>query len=127
MANHLMKLCFKKLPYLKHLKIFGCDAYPLKLQGNFDKFENEDIILAVYIDDIVIMSKELKRVEELKQHIKKRFKAKDLGKLTFILGLNVEQQNGVLIINQKSYINKLIERFNLQTSKVTFLYSRITI
>ena len=30
---------FKKLPNLKHLKIFGCDAYPLKLNEKGDKFE----------------------------------------------------------------------------------------
>ena len=29
---------FKKLPNLKHLKIFGCDAYPLKLNEHGDKF-----------------------------------------------------------------------------------------
>ena len=29
---------FKKLPNLKHLKIFGCDAYPLKLNEKGDKF-----------------------------------------------------------------------------------------
>ena len=33
------ELIFKKLPSLKHLKVFGCKAYPLIVKKQCDKFE----------------------------------------------------------------------------------------
>ncbi len=54
----------------------------------------------------------------MKKHIKKKFKAKDMGQLKFILGLNIERRSDrMMVINQKAYINKLIERFKLNNSK----------
>ena len=48
----------------------------------------------------------------------KMFKFKDLGKINYILEIKIEGGNdGVMLINQKHYLSKLIENFGFQLSK----------
>ncbi len=79
------------------------------------------MIVAIYVDDIVIIGEETERVVEFKIQIRNKFKTKDLGQLNFILGITVEKLNdNVLIIHQKNYIDKIINDFKtLKDSKDT--------
>lgn len=69
-------------------------------------FVNKDLIIAIYVDDIVIIGR--------KNHISNRFKTKDLGNLNFILGINVERlTDNILVIHQKNYIDKIMKDFKI--------------
>ena len=58
------------------------------------------------------MGRESKKIQEFKNHIHTKFKTKDLGKLSFLLGIKIEFiNNEMLVINQKHYIDKIISRF----------------
>jgi hypothetical protein len=75
-------------------------------------FKNQYLIIAIYVDDIVIMGRESKKFEEFKNHKHTKFKTKDLGKLSFLLGIKIEFfNNETLIINQTHYIDRIISRF----------------
>ena len=68
-------------------------------------FCNERLIIAVYVDDILIIGEDLSDIEVFKKQIGLRFKTKDLGRLNYILGITVEYLNeNVVKINQKGYI-----------------------
>ncbi len=49
------------------------------------------IILAVYVDDIVIMGRSIQLIETTKDELKGKFKVKDLGPINWILGVTVER------------------------------------
>ena len=54
-------------------------------------FVNKDLIIAIYVDDIIIIGKKSQVIVDFKKQVNNRFKTKDLGNLNFILGINVER------------------------------------
>lgn len=50
-------------------------------------------ILAVYIDDIIVIGNDQQDTRNAKSIVKKTFKIKDLGKLRFFLGMEVAYSN----------------------------------
>jgi hypothetical protein len=57
-------------------------------------------------------------------HLKKEFEMKDLGKINFYLGLQMEHLQTGILVHQSGYIKKVLEKFNidkaylLRTSKI---------
>ena len=79
-------------------------------------FYNQDVLVAVYVDDLVITGS-ISNIAKFKENLGKKFKMRDLGKLNFILGIKIEYSNNRMLINQKHYISKMLEEFNLQSCK----------
>ena len=50
---------------------------------------NGTIVLAVYVDDIVITGNDDEGIQLLKSHLSKHFHMKDLGLLHYFLGIEV--------------------------------------
>ena len=77
------------------------------------------VILAIWVDDLVIIGKEIKALENTKQLLHDEFEMKDLGELKYFLGICVERNRmeQSIHINQQGYINQVLERFNMQDSK----------
>jgi hypothetical protein len=79
-------------------------------------FVYKDLIIAIYVDDIVIIGRKNHIIVDFKKEINNRFKTKDLGYLNFILGINVERlTDNTLVIHQKNYIDKLTKDFKSET------------
>lgn len=58
----------------------------------FIRSEGADVtIVAVYVDDLIILTKTPKKMDEVKRSLTSQFKMKDLGKLHYCLGINIEQ------------------------------------
>ena len=53
-------------------------------------------------------------MDEIKGHLSKAFKMKDMGNLHYCLGVNIEQTKDGIRLSQKQYIMKMIERYVLQ-------------
>ena len=49
----------------------------------------ECIYLIVYVDEIVITGSDQDDIQKLKQHLFNHFQTKDLGKLTYFLGIEI--------------------------------------
>ena len=78
------------------------------------------LLLGVYVDDI-ICAHNRKNFNWFKEAFTKKFRSKHLGKLSWFLGLAVDQHEDYSVcINQHKYISKLVERFipNCSTSSV---------
>lgn len=79
------------------------------------------IILAVFVDDIVIAfhASDEKEWASIKQLITSKFKVKDLGDAQFILGMRIvrDRKQRTLHIDQTLYISKVLERFNMMKAK----------
>lgn len=80
--------------------------------------ENSDniIILAVYVDDMIVLWKNESMKDSLIENLKKEFKMKDLGFAKSFLGVTLNYKVGeTLKIDQQPYIEKVLKRFDMVT------------
>ena len=69
------------------------------------------ILLGVYVDDIIVAHNR-KNFEWFTKEFTAGFNSKHLGKLTWFLGMGVDQNDDYSVtVNQTSYVKKLIEKF----------------
>ena len=82
----------------------------LKVSGS--KF----IFLILYVDDILLATNDLHLLYEMKRFLSNNFEMKDMGKATYVIGIEIfrNRSQGMLGLSQKSYINKVLERFRMQ-------------
>jgi len=79
------------------------------------------IIVAVYVNDFLFISKSLKFVESSKLEMSSYFKMKDLGLAKWILQmeLNHDILNGITTLSQSQYIEEILERHRMANSQPT--------
>jgi transposase InsO family protein len=75
------------------------------------------IFLVLYVDDILLASNDLGLLRETKRFLFDNFEMKDLGEASFVLGIEIhrDRSRGILGLSQKSYISRVLERFNMST------------
>ena len=74
-------------------------------------------IVAVHVDDLILLTESEHEMINLKASLSARFKMKDMGKLHYCLGVNIKQENGSLMLSQEQYINKILYKYKLQDCK----------
>ena len=80
----------------------------------FIKNESNNLkIIAVYVDDLILIAKSLNEIQQMKDSLSKTFKMKDMGQLRYCLGINFELTEQGISLCQKQYLNKLLERYKL--------------
>ncbi|CAK9820302.1 Retrovirus-related Pol polyprotein from transposon TNT 1-94 [Anthophora plagiata] len=79
----------------------------------------DSVILIIYVDDLILASKNIKVLEEIKLNLMSAFKMVDLGQISNILGINIKRDGptGKIRLTQKKYIEDLIRRFNMEDAK----------
>lgn len=73
---------------------------------------NAYVVLVIYVDDMLLASLSVKEIKILKSKLSKRFMMKDLGPAKQIIGMKIVRQDGYLKLNQKRYIEKVLNSFN---------------
>ena len=68
------------------------------------------IYLLLYVDDMLITSRNQDEMCRLKAQLSKEFEMKDLGEAKKILGMEIERdrQRGTLCLTQKQYLKKVL-------------------
>lgn len=90
-----------------------------QLKSDVCVFVNKHLILAIYVDDLVIAGKNADNINNFKMAISRRFKAKDLGKINYVLKIKVEQiPGGGWKLHQHNYIDDLIKMYGLNNEKI---------
>jgi len=74
-------------------------------------FWRKGTYLYLHVDDIAIFSK---TPEIFKSEVKSKFKVKDLGEASFLLGMKIEKLSDSTNISQSHYIDNLLSRFNFE-------------
>lgn len=76
---------------------------------NADKF----LILLLYVDDILVASNDIIKLNEVKLKLSKEFEMTILGKPKQFLGICIKRdiENQVIVLSQESYIDKILNRF----------------
>ena len=70
------------------------------------------IIIAMWVDDLVIFGKDTASINELKAALKKEYEMKDLGELKYFLGIQVhrDKDQKIIHINQTGYTRMILDR-----------------
>lgn len=78
-----------------------------------------NVILIVYVDDILVAAKNLEELIKIKKVLKNKFKMNDLGKVTNILGIQVNREGdtGNIKISQRRYIEEALTKFGMENCK----------
>lgn len=79
------------------------------------------LIVAVYVDDLLILSSNKKDKQRLKNELKQTFRMKDLGEAHHILGMRIlrDRQKGIITLDQSTYIKKMLDHFGMEDCKET--------
>jgi len=77
------------------------------------------IILAVHVDDMLMVSNSNSKLAKMKLALGQHFKVKDLGEVNFLLGIRVvrNRESGSIELLQQAYIDQLLKHFNLREAK----------
>jgi len=73
-------------------------------------------IIAIYVDDMLIMSENQSEINKTKSALSKEFEMKDLGEVSTVLGMRIRRniQDGWLFIDQEAYIKKILKEYNME-------------
>ena len=85
----------------------------------FYRYDQDAIVLAVDVDDITITGDSKRGIKRFKEQLSTQYKIKDLGDLNWLLGLEVtrDRNQRTITFGQSVYIQKVVDRFNLQDTK----------
>jgi hypothetical protein len=74
------------------------------------------IIVAIYVDDILITGPDKNRIEKLKSALKEEYQMKDMENVSRYLGLDVVQSKDkeTIRVNQKTYIRSILKTFGFE-------------
>ncbi len=80
---------------------------------------SELMILAVYVDDLLLTGQSQAEIDVTKKELSTRFRMKDLGKLHHFLGMEVIQDliDGTVWFGQTAYTNTLLLKYGMEESK----------
>ena len=75
--------------------------------------QNNMKIIAVYVDDLILIAKTSSKVQQMKESLSNTFKTKDMGHLCYCLGINFEVTKQGISLCQKQYLLRILENYRL--------------
>lgn len=74
------------------------------------------LIIAVYVDDLLIFSNDKREEQRVKQYLKNNFEMKDLGSVKKCLGMTIERDisQGELYLHQANHIEYMLQKFAMK-------------
>src|SRR5438046_7720002 len=75
------------------------------------------VVLAVYVDDILVLGKTREICDQFYNEISQHFRMEYKGPVTSFLGLNIIQDGSRIAINQIGYIEHMLARFQMERAK----------
>ena len=79
--------------------------------------ENSYMFIVLYINDILLASNDIDLLNETKNFLFGHFDMMDLREASYVLGIKIlcDRTNVVLRLFQKTYIDRILKRFNMQS------------
>ena len=77
------------------------------------------IIIAVYVDDLIIASNSVKERVHLQNQLSQQYQMKDMGELHWCLGMRITRDRTArtIKVDQSAYIMKVLKRFTMEQCK----------
>lgn len=72
------------------------------------------IIIPIFVDDITLAGKSKKAIDETIAELSRRFKLRDLGPTSFLLGIHITRDwdKHTISLSQRQYVVDMLEKFN---------------
>ena len=88
-----------------------------RLNEDSSLYISGDLIILIFVEDIVLFSKNKKAIREAKGWLSEAFKMVDLGSLKLFLGMQIDRNRGekTMVVGQERYIAKVLERCNMES------------
>lgn len=86
----------------------------------FSKIESKNMIfIAIYVDDVLYFTNSDEMKKNLHHILTSNFKMKDMGDAECCVGLNItrDKSKGIIFLDQRKYIEEVLERFNMTNCK----------
>jgi hypothetical protein len=80
---------------------------------------NGTILILLYVDDMIITGDDISGIRALQSFLSQNFEMKDLGTLSYFLGLEVTSSTDGYYLSQAKYASDLLSRAGLTDSKTT--------
>ena len=71
------------------------------------------VLLAVYVDDILVTCSDTKGNADIKQHLQTHFVTKDIGKPRYFLGIEFAYVHGKMALSQRKYVLDFLQETGL--------------
>uniref|UniRef100_A0A2N9J4W0 Reverse transcriptase Ty1/copia-type domain-containing protein n=1 Tax=Fagus sylvatica TaxID=28930 RepID=A0A2N9J4W0_FAGSY len=84
----------------------------------FRRSDHGITLLLLYVDDIIITGDDVQGIQDLKRFLGQHFEMKDLGPLSYFLGLEVSSSSDGYYLTQAKYTSDLISRAGITDSKI---------
>jgi len=99
----------------KSMAALGCT----RLLSDSGLFVNEQktIVVIVYVDDVLFLGANKKDISSLKERFMRIWECRDLGDTKEFLRMRIIKKNGSIFLDQKDYLQKVLQRFNLINAK----------
>lgn len=79
---------------------------------------NEDIlVVSLYVDDLFVTGSCMELICKFKDEMKEVFEMTDLGRMTFFLGIQVQQKEEEIFVCQQKYAKEVLKKFNMEECK----------
>lgn len=86
----------------------------------YKRIQSEFIIIALYVDDIILFSTPNSQERTLvKEKLKKEFEITDLGPASHILGMRLTKTQSSITLDQINYIERVLQKYKMEDSKPT--------
>lgn len=92
------------------LKNLGFVRCPFEHAVYARKEGDESLIIAVYVDDLLVTGSSNDMIEEFKKQMNTHFEMSDMGKLSYYLGIEVEQWKVYIELKQAGYAHKILDK-----------------
>src|SRR6266536_6556006 len=102
------------------LRSFLKDFDLVRLESDHCIFINRNtgVIVAVYVDDLLLVGPTAKSFQNLKDKLANRFKMTDMGPAEHYLDIEISQQPGKITLTQSAFTTEILECFGMKDSKL---------
>ena len=83
------------------------------------KNKDDCVFLLLYVDDMLLIGPDIKKINSVKSALGGEFDMKDLSMAKRILGMEIvrDRSNSMLFLHQTAYVLKILKRFGMHDSK----------
>src|SRR6266487_2531866 len=85
-----------------------------RLESDHCVYVGKNLIIAIYVDDILILSKNKRSLRKIKAELKRRFEMSDLGPAEHYLGIEIHRTKEKICLTQTEYITDMLKRFGME-------------
>ncbi len=94
----------------RSLVSLGFKRCPLEHAVYTKNSKGSNLLVGVYVDDLIITGDSVQEIERFKAQMKNKFSMSDLGLLSYYLGIEVKQSSGEISLCQSAYAVKLLDK-----------------